>query len=354
MNNVPLKKIGSLIGWILAALFGLYILTRYWFITSLLILAALLLVIQTLLARKFQFRNRLSVYLVLVIAMITGSTYFALQADIPTVFAVSSLFKNNIITDPNAAHSPAATPTLTTEEQIQASFKEITAKVNNPVALAVYHDGQLITAQTTDEPFYTASIVKVSIAALLLHNATANKQALSAEDMDELTNMIENSDNDATTYLLEEKAGGFTALADFFKTLGMDDTVTTNETIGWGLTQTTASDQIKLLRMVFEPSDYLTANDQATLKNLMLHVAEDQQFGLGILGDDVALKNGWLPDEKDDGSETWIVNSIGEVPLDDGSHYLMVVLTSENETQEAGEKLIETIATKVDQILHAK
>lgn len=335
----------------IALLFVIYFLIRYWFVTCLLVLAILALVVQTSIARKFQLRNRLIVYLGITGLLWTIMTMTIIQFDIPKVFALPVISKNSASTqDEVAKQAPTTDPTL--EEKVKAAWQPILAQHKEPIALAVWVDNQLITDQTSNEPFYTASIVKVAVATRLLHTLQETNETLSADDAEALRSMIEDSDNEDTTYLLDEKLGGVTALNQLFKDLDMKDTTSDEES--WGLTKTTASDQIKLLRTIFEPSDYLTTDIQNQIKELMQNVSTEQRFGLGVLSDQVALKNGWLNDEKEDGSETWIVNSIGAIPTNDNQDYLMAILTSENESMESGQALLQELAEATNQVIVSK
>ena len=60
--------------------------------------------------------------------------------------------------------------------------------------------------------------------------------------------MIEDSDNDATTALLEDE-GGYKAPDKLFNKLGMADSAMDES--AWGYSLTTASDQVTLLRVTY-------------------------------------------------------------------------------------------------------
>lgn len=328
-----------------------YLMISYWFISFLLILALLLLVAQTVLARKYHFRNRLSLYLVLTMCFWLSTTLVVSQLHIPKVVAVHRLFQPTKKATDTKQDSEVIKTTNTLENHLKSAWQPILTEQKNPVSIAVWADGQLITDQNSNERFYTASIVKVAVATLLLHTVRENGESLDEDDLESLRSMIEDSDNEDTTYLLDEKAGGLTALQTMFDRLNMNDTKVDEES--WGLTQTTASDQIKLLRTVFEPSDYLTTEEQEQIQELMRNVSDEQRFGIGTLSDNVALKNGWLNDEKEDGSETWIVNSIGQIPSNN-TQYLMVMLSADNDTMESGEALLASLAAASNNVLNSK
>lgn len=349
-----MTRINKYLKWTGMSIIGLlvvYLMISYWFISFLLILALLLLVAQTVLARKYHFRNRLSLYLVLTMCFWLSTTLVVSQLHIPKVVAVHRLFQPTKKATDTKQDSEVIKTTNTLENYLKSAWQPILTEQKNPVSIAVWADGQLITDQNSNERFYTASIVKVAVATLLLHTVRENGESLDEDDLESLRSMIEDSDNEDTTYLLDEKAGGLTALQTMFDRLNMNDTKVDEES--WGLTQTTASDQIKLLRTVFEPSDYLTTEEQEQIQELMRNVSDEQRFGIGTLSDNVALKNGWLNDEKEDGSETWIVNSIGQIPSNN-TQYLMVMLSADNDTMESGEALLASLAAASNNVLNSK
>jgi hypothetical protein len=108
----------------------------------------------------------------------------------------------------------------------------------------------------------------------------------------------------------------------------------------WGITQTTAEDQVRLLQMVFGTKSPLTADSRAYVQGLMHHIAEGQDWGVSAAGDagsETALKNGWL---QRTATKKWDVNSIGQVKAG-GRTYLMAVLTDGQATEDDGIKIVE-------------
>jgi hypothetical protein len=81
----------------------------------------------------------------------------------------------------------------------------------------------------------------------------------------------------------------------------------------WGLYQTTARDQIRLLRQLALPGGLLADGARSFELALMSRITGGQAWGVsaGVLAPaSVALKNGWLPVATEGG---WQVNSIGVV-----------------------------------------
>ncbi|MBO0870170.1 MAG: serine hydrolase, partial [Micromonosporaceae bacterium] len=193
--------------------------------------------------------------------------------------------------------------------------------------------------------FETASIVKVDIlAALLLQRQdedTAGGEAELTADLRTLaTRMITQSDNDAATDLYNQ-VGDAAGLARANRTLGLRDTTPANS---WGLTTTTVADQLQLLRAVSRPGPLAAAN-RAYILDLMSKVEGDQRWGVPAAAGDhataVYVKNGWLS-LSDDGN-LWIINSIGRI-VEPGHDWLVVVLSNQNATMDAGIDLVQATA----------
>jgi beta-lactamase class A len=197
-------------------------------------------------------------------------------------------------------------------------------------------NGDLYTYRPGDEAI-TASIVKVQILGALLVRAQNTGQPLSAADQALASDMIELSDNDDATALWNE-IGGAPTVAAFDRSVGM---LATTPNLSWGLTTTTAADQVKLLEDLVEPNGILSDASRAYTLQLMEHVAPYEDWGVSAStspGATVALKNGWLP-----WGGGWAVNSIGWVD-GSGRDYLIAVLTSGSPNEAYGISSISMVA----------
>ncbi|WP_209313064.1 hypothetical protein [Streptomyces lonarensis] len=189
--------------------------------------------------------------------------------------------------------------------------------------------------------YETASIVKVNIVAGLLLLAQDEGRPLTAEERRLASDAVRSSDNDATHELwamigAEEGLDRLNARFGLGLTRGGEDG-------HWGLTRTTAADQITVLRAVFDPRSPLARPARAYLERLMGSVAEGQRWGVSAAAaeaDGTALKNGWLPRSH---TGLWNINSIGRVEVD-GREYLMAVLSSGHRTGDAGIERVEAAA----------
>ncbi|MFE9297810.1 serine hydrolase [Streptomyces niveus] len=191
----------------------------------------------------------------------------------------------------------------------------------------------------------TASIVKVDILATLLLDAQDNGAPLTAKQQKLATAMIRSSDNAATNALWKD-IGGTKGLDAANKRLGLKATHGDPEG-HWGLTRTTAADQMVLLEAVLgDGHSPLTAHSRAYLRSLMSTVEKDQRWGISAADDGKgsaggpALKNGWLPRS---GTDLWDVNSIGRVEYG-GRTLLVAVLSDGQPTYKTGVDLVERAA----------
>jgi hypothetical protein len=220
-----------------------------------------------------------------------------------------------------------------------------------------------------DVPYDTASIVKVDILATLLLQAQDAGRTLTAHERALAEPMIRHSDNTAANALWRE-IGEAPGLAAANERLGL------TETRGgtgprWGLTRTTASDQIRLLRAVFAPAQgqepgakpaALSQESRAYLRTLMAHVTSGQAWGVSAAGTAAgvasgagsgqesgatsasasafALKNGWLQRST---TGLWDVNSVGQVTAG-GHRYLVAVLSDGNASMRDGVLLVQRTA----------
>lgn len=152
----------------------------------------------------------------------------------------------------------------------------------------------------------TASIVKVQVMATVMRRAQERGRGLSAWEKSKIVPMIRTSDNAATTALWNHVGGGG-EVARVDRLLGL--TATTVSTTGrWGLTVTTAPDNVTLMNRFAYANSVLSPANRAYGLSLMDTITSSQDWGVsaGPPAGTVQLKNGWLP--RTDG---WHVNSIG-------------------------------------------
>ena len=202
----------------------------------------------------------------------------------------------------------------------------------------------------------TASIVKVEIMGTAFWNAQHGRPLTSAQQA-LLVPMIERSDNTAASDLLKD-VGGPARVQLFDRQAGLTNTtVSTKQFIpgsslpGWGLTLTTALDEVMLVRRFAYANSLLTTANRQRGLNLMGHVEAGQSWGVSggnygaLPGATVVLKNGWLPHNLTAYTD-WQVNSIGWVH-GNGRDYVIAVLTNHSASEPYGISTIDTIARSV-------
>ena len=188
----------------------------------------------------------------------------------------------------------------------------------------------------------TASIVKVDILETLLEHAQTAHEPLTSTDMDVATGMIDESDNNDATDLWDDDDGS-SGIGAYNEAAGLRQTEL-NPIGYWGLSTTSASDQVQLLRQLVRPHSLLDRPSRNYELGLMESVTPDQDWGVNAgvpSGVKVALKNGWLPN-----GDGWEINSIGYVH-GDGRSYLIAVLTSGDPSEGYGIDTISQISSDV-------
>ncbi|MEU6842412.1 serine hydrolase [Streptomyces sp. NPDC046716] len=241
-----------------------------------------------------------------------------------------------------SSSSPTASPSPTVDRD--ARLAEAVGALDGSFSVAVLDVSAgtgAAYATDADATYDTASIVKVDVLAALLLRAQDDGRSLTAQEKTYAAAMIQNSDNAATTALWDA-IGGADGLDAANERLGLTGTSGGDGPL-WGLTQTTAADQLVLLQQVFGTADdaVLDAASRAYVQGLMENVESDQRWGVSAAGGDgLALKNGWL---RRSTTELWDINSVGAVTVG-GKRYLIAVVSAGNATKEAGIELVEAVA----------
>ncbi|MFG2224980.1 serine hydrolase [Streptomyces sp. NPDC048644] len=196
--------------------------------------------------------------------------------------------------------------------------------------------------------FDSASVVKVTVLSALLRQADEAHRKLTPTEVRQTTAMITKSDNDSTSALWRRigPAGikRFLALAHLRHTVPGPGT-------SWGLTQTTAGDQLTLMRLLDTDNPVLSPAARHYALGLMRHVVPDQRWGVPTgspATTTTQVKNGWLPRA----TEGWRVHSVGSF-TGHGRDYSMAVLSSGNRTMADGIATIEGASRVIHRDLSA-
>jgi beta-lactamase class A len=243
---------------------------------------------------------------------------------------------------PARAASVRRVPAASAQQRLTAAVGPLVRADGGHVAVAV--DDLTTGARAAyggTAQFDTASIVKVDILATLLYQLQRAGQALTPQEQELATTMIENSDDDSASDLYYQ-VNGSQGIGDANRVFGLRQTTVGTDDY-WGLTTTTVDDQIRLLRQVLTRPSALSPASQDYIRGLMSHVETDQRWGVPAAADpgtQFMVKNGWLPNPS-----LWEINSIGEI-VHDRQHMLIAVLSDDNASEYSGIAVVEDVAAK--------
>lgn len=204
---------------------------------------------------------------------------------------------------PAEAHRATALCTSTREPTLAARLSQDIASVlkgrEGTVSVAVHDPGRGLRCRLADTLAYdSASIAKVLIMQAVLGRAEELGRAPTRLEARRLKAMITRSDNAAASDLWDGLSRA--RLNRVLREAGAQDTVLGHDRY-WGLTRTTARDQLALLAAVSRRTEALS---------LMGQVVREQAWGVTAGAPrtvKVHLKNGWLPRA----THAWRVHSIG-------------------------------------------
>jgi beta-lactamase class A len=257
---------------------------------------------------------------------------------------------------PSAAASAAAAPLpICRSASHPALAARLTADINaarrgrvSSVAVRVDDPAHGLGCWLNDrQHFDSASVVKVTILGALLRKAQDQHRYLTSTEAAEARAMITKSDNNAASALWSELGRSY--LQHFLSLAAMTQTVL-GPGGSWGLTQITAYDQIKLLRLLLLSNSVLDTASRNYALSLMAQVISAQRWGVPAGAPaslTVHVKNGWLSRA----THGWRIHSIGSF-TGGGPAYSIVVLTQDNPTMSYGIATIEAIARAINRDLN--
>lgn len=254
------------------------------------------------------------------------------------------------VTLPAAGPSASPAPTGPAADGAQAADAAIASVAAGRPAGSVSVAALDTTTRTrvgwnADSAMTVASVFKLSLLEGYLLENQDRGQSPGVGAQDALNAMIDNSDNDAADQvyaLLGGRAGVTSTLAR----LGMTATML-GPNDQWGLSSTTATDQLVALTDLVSPQSPLSSSSRAYALGLLSDVEADQRWGVGAAtdtGSDFANKNGWL--NVDDDGGRWAVNSVGVIQVG-GHQVLLAVLTQHDVDLADGTELVESISRSV-------
>lgn len=222
-----------------------------------------------------------------------------------------------------------------------SAFTQYLASRQSVVSVAVYNANTGVTyTYNPGLSFDTASIVKATIMSTLLWQSQKAGTPLTQSEQSLMIPMIEDSSNSAATSLWDA-AGRSAGIGAFLQAAGMTATLPGKGGY-WGLTKTSAVDQVDLLKILSYPNNVLSPASQSYALNLMQHVIGWEAWGVSsgpTQGSTVALKNGWLPI----GAAGWEINSVGHV-VGNGRNYVVAILSHNNPSEAYGIQTVDTVS----------
>lgn len=170
--------------------------------------------------------------------------------------------------------------------------------------------GFIYRSPAADQLVWTASTIKLAMAADLLMKDRAGTIKLTAPDRDLIQKMLHSSDDDAADALWEKYAGKdkqqFNRDFVAFGMTGLEPEVSfSSGKPYWGFQKCTPDDLDHLMQYVLTQLD---PTDRAYIVDQMQNVASDQQWGVWAAGTDQhpGNKDGWSEEEGG-----WVINSVG-------------------------------------------
>jgi hypothetical protein len=287
-------------------------------------------------------------------ALATGSAALALAAT--TIAVVGTAQADKATGQASTAATPAVSaPPLCSAPRAQAV---LAAKLSKDISAAIRGRAGHIAIRVEDvrtgvecrynegSRSHSASVVKATILAALLYWRQQTHTSLTSTEKSEATIMIEQSDNNAASYLWNDV--GHTRLQQFVNAARMTETQLSPGGT-WGLSNITARDELQLMRLLTEPNSVLSNSSRGYELYLMNHVIPFDYWGItaGVPRKlTVYVKNGWLPDPS-----LWVINSIGAVQ-GAGRDYKMAILTYNNPGEQYGINTIQAIAEAANRDLN--
>ncbi|MER5423211.1 serine hydrolase [Streptosporangium roseum] len=199
----------------------------------------------------------------------------------------------------------------------------------------------------------TASASKINILMALL--LTSPWRRLAQRTRDDAERMIRFSDNAAADRLYE-RIGLEAGLARADREFGLRRTYAPAgrcvDLYCWGITRTTASDQVRLIGALAGKRSPLPEKDRERVLRLMANVTPEQRWGISAAAceggrvsskSEVSLKNGWL---RHVANGRWVVVSVGLI-REAGHDYAVAVLTEDSPSMGTGIARVEGAVKRI-------
>lgn len=238
-----------------------------------------------------------------------------------------------------AAAAPAGADCVSPDNASAAFLEKAVNKASNAsdAAIGLYDRRTATTCYyLPDRKFNTASVVKALIATALQWRAQQEDRPLdpTTEDRkarDMITSPVNSISNDAAKYLWDELYHNGTYITDVIDELGMDDT---KPAVKAGDTETTARDQVKLMKFLTSPHDEpLERERREYVLQRMAEIPWKHRFGIPVNAP-VRWHSKIGYSELNEGELKYRTHSVGAVrgKTDSGKEYdyVLAILTDGN------------------------
>jgi beta-lactamase class A len=249
-----------------------------------------------------------------------------------------------VLLQPNGQFTTAST--VPSMERLSASLAAYLASLGSNAGVVVEDvtHQQTYTYNSTSQ-FLTASSIKVPIMLTFFAQIESQGRGPTSNEMNLLTTMIENSNNNSASALFSE-IGGASGISRFLQQIGVSGLIPDNN--AWGYSEITPQAMVDLLTRL-QAGTILTAPDRTTALSLMEQVETDQRWGAGDTapsGATVAMKNGWVPGP----DNLWSVNSSGII-ITGAETYIISVYTQEQQSLADGQAIVQRVCGDVAAVL---
>jgi beta-lactamase class A len=243
--------------------------------------------------------------------------------------------------------APGNVPASASIDTLAPSLATYLRATGQNVGVVIYDETrQRYYTYNGDLPFTVASSMKVPIMLALFDRFEQQNHKLTASEIDLLTTMIENSNNDSASTFYFHEIGGAQGITNFMQRIGVHGL--TPNTNSWGYSMITPQAMVDLLTLLNNGS-ILTIQDRNLASKLLEHIQPDQRVGVGDTAPThatVAMKGGWVTDEHD----LWAVNSSGIVKVGQKT-YIIAVYTQNQPSLESGQGIIRHVCSVVAALL---
>jgi beta-lactamase class A len=243
--------------------------------------------------------------------------------------------------------SPGQVPGRASFDVLSPTLVAYLASIGGNVDAVVYDvSRQRYYTYNASPQFIAGSSMKVPIMLTFLDMVEREGREPDADEMNLLTTMIENSNNDSASALYYGEIGGAAGVASYLQRIGI--TGLNPDPDAWGYSLITPLAMVNLLTLLYQ-GKILTASHRNLAFSLMEQIEYDQQVGVGNTapgGAVVAMKDGWLPGP--DGM--WAMNSSGIVTVGNET-YIISVYTQEQNSLGDGQAIAEHVCRAVASLL---